>query len=91
MSTEKRTSGRANAANLEKGGTARGRAEEGVTDAASDIKVHLLDIGSGDKHQYGDCVLCHFGGTSVLIDGGHRGDEGLVSVSSKNCSIRPRP
>ena len=50
----------------------------GVTDAASDAKVHLLDIGSGPKHQYGDCLLCQFGDVSVLIDGGHRGDEELV-------------
>ena len=50
----------------------------GVTDAASDAKVHLLDIGSGPKHQYGDCLLCQFGDVSVLVDGGHRGDEELV-------------
>lgn len=50
----------------------------GVTDAVANAKVHLLDIGSGPKHQYGDCLLCQFGDVSVLIDGGHRGDEELV-------------
>ncbi|HEX8290107.1 MAG TPA: MBL fold metallo-hydrolase [Pyrinomonadaceae bacterium] len=54
------------------------KAPEGLTDVSSDIKVHLLDIGSGKQHQYGDCVLCQFGDVSVLIDGGHRGDEDLV-------------
>ncbi|HKP83174.1 MAG TPA: MBL fold metallo-hydrolase [Pyrinomonadaceae bacterium] len=50
----------------------------GVTDAISDAKVHLLDIGSGDAHRYGDCLLCQFGDVSVLIDGGHPSDEELV-------------
>jgi beta-lactamase superfamily II metal-dependent hydrolase len=77
MSTDKRTSRRADSTGHEKGASARG-ATEGLTDAASDIKVHLLDIGSGKKHQYGDCLLCQFGDVSVLIDGGHRGDEELV-------------
>jgi beta-lactamase superfamily II metal-dependent hydrolase len=79
MSSENRTSGRANAADYtNKDEAAGGAATEGVTDAASDTKVHLLDIGSGKKHQYGDCLLCQFGDVSVLIDGGHRGDEELV-------------
>jgi beta-lactamase superfamily II metal-dependent hydrolase len=79
MSTEKRTSDREDAADHEKEAPPRdAAADEGATDAASDIKVHLLDIGSGKKHQYGDCVLCQFGDVSVLIDGGHRGDEELV-------------
>jgi beta-lactamase superfamily II metal-dependent hydrolase len=70
MSTEKRTSGATNvAANNE---------TTGLADASSDAKVHLLDIGSGSGHQYGDCLLCQFGEVSVLIDGGHRGDEELV-------------
>lgn len=50
----------------------------GVADAVSVAKVHLLDIGYGPKHQYGDCLLCQFGDVSVLIDGGHRGDEDLI-------------
>jgi beta-lactamase superfamily II metal-dependent hydrolase len=78
MSTEKRKSRRADATDYRKGEATRGAAAEEVTDAASDIKVHLLDIGSGKKHQYGDCLLCQFGDVSVLIDGGHRGDEDLV-------------
>lgn len=66
MSTEQNNAGRA------------GEADGGVTDAAPPFKVHLLDIGRGSGHQYGDCALCQFGGVSVLIDGGHRGDDDLV-------------
>lgn len=50
----------------------------GVTDAIPDAKVHLLDIGSGKAHRYGDCLLCQFGDVSVLIDGGHPSDDELV-------------
>src|SRR5919205_347136 len=78
MSTKKRTPGRAGAAGYGEEASARGGAADDLTDAASDIKVHLLDIGKGKKHQYGDCLLCQFGDVSVLIDGGHRGDEDLV-------------
>lgn len=60
------------------GESARGGAEGSVTDATAAPKVHLLDIGKGKAHKYGDCVLCQFGDVSVLIDGGHRGDEELV-------------
>lgn len=70
MSTEKSTSGSTNAATS--------NTTRGVVDASSPAKVHLLDIGSGSGHQYGDCLLCEFGDVSVLIDGGHRGDEELV-------------
>lgn len=49
-----------------------------TADADNTLKVHLLDIGEGKAHKYGDCVLCQFGDVSVLIDGGHRGDEELV-------------
>lgn len=77
MSTDKITPGPADAPSPSPDASAR-ETTEGLTDAASDIKVHLLDIGSGKKHQYGDCLLCQFGDVSVLIDGGHRGDEDLV-------------
>jgi beta-lactamase superfamily II metal-dependent hydrolase len=33
----------------------------------SDFTVHLLDVGA---FNYGDSILCRFGGTTVLIDGG---------------------
>jgi beta-lactamase superfamily II metal-dependent hydrolase len=33
----------------------------------SDFAVHLLDVGA---FNYGDSILCRFGGTTVLIDGG---------------------
>ena len=33
----------------------------------SDFTVHLLDVGA---YNYGDSILCRFGGTTVLIDGG---------------------
>lgn len=32
--------------------------------------IHMLDVGADP---YGDCVLCQFGNTTVLIDGGHPG------------------
>lgn len=70
MSTEKSTSASTNAATS--------NTTRGVADASSPAKVHLLDIGSGSGHQYGDCLLCEFGDVSVLIDGGHRGDEELI-------------
>src|SRR5215213_3540349 len=70
MSTEKSTTGAANVAAKNTTG--------GLADASSSTKVHLLDIGSGSGHQYGDCLLGQFGDVSVLIDGGHRGDEELV-------------
>jgi beta-lactamase superfamily II metal-dependent hydrolase len=37
------------------------------------LAVHLLDV---DSEEYGDAVLCVFGKTSVLIDGGHRSNIG---------------
>lgn len=70
MSKEKTTFGSAN--------VVTNNTTEGFADAASDAKVNLLDIGTGSGHQYGDCLLCQFGDVSVLIDGGHRGDEDLV-------------
>jgi beta-lactamase superfamily II metal-dependent hydrolase len=36
-----------------------------------DFAVHLLDVG---EDKYGECALCRFGATTVLIDGGHAGD-----------------
>ena len=35
------------------------------------LQVHLLDVGT---KPYGDCILCVFGKTTVLIDGGHPDD-----------------
>lgn len=82
MSGERKTTVRkgtaSSAKNTAKGEAAYGGAVKGVTDSPADFKVHLLDIGSGKGHQYGDCVLCQFGDVSVLIDGGHRGDDELV-------------
>src|SRR5262245_4369461 len=39
---------------------------------ADSFRVHLLDVG---LRKYGDCVLLELGKTSVLIDGGHTGDD----------------
>jgi beta-lactamase superfamily II metal-dependent hydrolase len=78
MSTDKRMLDQTGTFDQAEGETTRDAGNEGLTDAASDIKVHLLDIGSGKRHQYGDCLLCEFGDVSVLIDGGHRGDEELI-------------
>ena len=36
-----------------------------------DFAVHLLDVG---EDMYGECALCRFGATTVLIDGGHAVD-----------------
>jgi beta-lactamase superfamily II metal-dependent hydrolase len=36
------------------------------------FRVHLLDMGS---RKYGDCLVCEIGGTRILIDGGHLGDQ----------------
>jgi|GEM_PF-1026914 len=52
--------------------------ENGATDANPSFKVHLLDLGRGSNHQYGDCVLCQFGNVSVLIDGGHSNDAEII-------------
>lgn len=49
-----------------------------AADAPAEMRVHLLDIGRSAGHQYGDCILSQFGDASVLIDGGHRGDEQLI-------------
>ncbi len=46
-------------------------AEENEVDAAQfHTAIHLLDVG---QDPYGDAVLCQFGNTTVLIDGGHPG------------------
>lgn len=47
-------------------------------DAAATFKIHLLDLGRGSDHQYGDCILCQFGSVSVLIDGGHSNDAEII-------------
>ncbi|HEX8228285.1 MAG TPA: MBL fold metallo-hydrolase [Chloroflexia bacterium] len=38
------------------------------SDAGQHFRIHLLDVG---EERYGDSILCQFGDTSVLIDGGH--------------------
>jgi beta-lactamase superfamily II metal-dependent hydrolase len=44
----------------------------------SDFSVHLLDVGA---FNYGDSILCRFGGTTILIDGGTpRSDEASASI-----------
>ena len=46
-------------------------AGENEVDAAQfHTAIHLLDVG---QDPYGDAVLCQFGNTTVLIDGGHPG------------------
>jgi beta-lactamase superfamily II metal-dependent hydrolase len=37
------------------------------------FSIHLLDV---SEEQYGDAILCEFGNTTVLIDGGHRSNIG---------------
>jgi beta-lactamase superfamily II metal-dependent hydrolase len=49
-----------------------------AADAAATFKVHLLDIGTGDSHKYGDCLLCQFDDISVMIDGGHSNDADII-------------
>jgi beta-lactamase superfamily II metal-dependent hydrolase len=39
---------------------------------AGDSTVHLLDVGTKD---YGDALLCKVGGRTIMIDGGHPGDD----------------
>ena len=41
-------------------------------DVESDFFVHLFDVG---PEKYGDAVLCRFGNKTVLIDGGHPGND----------------
>lgn len=36
------------------------------------LNIHLLDVG---EQEYGDCVLLQLSDRTVLIDGGHRGDD----------------
>src|SRR6266700_3298148 len=44
-----------------------------ATDSVKDrVEIHLLNVG---QTAYGDCILCNFGGTTVLIDGSHPGDD----------------
>src|SRR5687767_8329326 len=42
-----------------------------VEDAPAATRIHLLDMG---RDAYGDAILCQFGSTSVLVDGGHPQD-----------------
>jgi beta-lactamase superfamily II metal-dependent hydrolase len=39
---------------------------------AGDSTMHLLDVGTKD---YGDALLCRVGGRTIMIDGGHPGDD----------------
>lgn len=57
-----------------------------AADTSDDFKIHLLDVG---EEKYGDCVLCQFGGVSVLIDGAHRGDDQLVLRQLKRLLKQP--
>src|SRR3954453_9558981 len=41
-------------------------------DVESDFFIHLFDVG---PEKYGDEILCRFGATTVLIDGGHPGND----------------
>lgn len=43
--------------------------QDELSDPVSNFKVHLLDVGS---EKYGDCILCEFGSTTILIDGAHQ-------------------
>jgi beta-lactamase superfamily II metal-dependent hydrolase len=52
--------------------------EGSADDAAATFKVHLLDLGTGNSHKYGDCLLCEFDEVSVLIDGGHSNDAEII-------------
>ena len=45
---------------------------EPFSDVASDFFVHLFDVG---PEKYGDAILCRFGQKTVLIDGGHPGND----------------
>jgi hypothetical protein len=40
-------------------------------DRSPKLRIHFLDMG---LERYGDCILCQFGKTNVLIDGGHQYD-----------------
>lgn len=40
--------------------------------ATQKLNIHLLDVG---EQEYGDCVLLQLGERTVLIDGGHQGDD----------------
>lgn len=40
-------------------------------DARRGFSAHILDVGD---EKYGDCTLCQFGDTTVLIDGAHSGN-----------------
>jgi beta-lactamase superfamily II metal-dependent hydrolase len=41
------------------------------TDVVSGLRVRLLDMGT---EKFGDCILCQYKDTTVLIDGGHQYD-----------------
>ncbi len=43
-----------------------------IADVAPDFFVHLFDVG---PQKYGDALLCRFGDKTVLIDGGHPGND----------------
>lgn len=55
-------------------------------------KLYLLDMG---REKYGDCILCRFGDTTILIDGGHPRDDqsrnGFPSIPEQLASIFGHP
>lgn len=54
------------------------RGDDGRRSGAETVasaKITLLDMG---EEQYGDCVLCRFGGETVLIDGAHSSDDRYI-------------
>src|SRR5436190_157992 len=40
------------------------------------MEIYILDVG---KTMYGDCILITNGGTKILIDGAHPGDDDLIT------------
>src|SRR5215216_862130 len=61
-------------------------------DASRRHIVYLLDPGT---EKYGDCILCRFGDTTILIDGSHPGDyngsDGHASIPSQLQAILGAP
>ncbi|MDI3288205.1 hypothetical protein [Polyangium sp. 15x6] len=55
--------------------------------AQNPFTITLLDVGA---EQYGDAVLCRFGGISVLIDGAHPGDARRKAGTSRSRSSSGR-
>lgn len=58
----------------------------GEEEAVSRTKITLFDVG---EEQYGDCVLCQFGGEMVLIDGAHSSDDRHIMRQLKTLLGQP--